>query len=123
MHEASLAQGLLRVALDSLHGYQIAHPEAPAGRITSLKVSLGLLSCVEVTTFEGCFELLAEGTELQGAKLKVLREPLDCECRDCHASFTLTEKRFRCPVCQSFNLLPHGGHDLTLLSLEVEKKD
>ncbi|MDO5535921.1 MAG: hydrogenase maturation nickel metallochaperone HypA [Desulfovibrionaceae bacterium] len=123
MHEASLAQGLLRIALETVRGYNGSHPDAPAGRIKSLKVGLGLLSCVEVTTFAGCFELLAEGTEAEGALLEVEREPLTCDCHDCHASFTLTSRSFHCPHCRSSNLSPHGGHGLTLLSLEVEQKD
>lgn len=123
MHEASLAQGLLKTALDAVESYNKDHPEAQAGHITGIKVGLGLLSCVEISTFSGCFELLCEGTKAEGCKLDVEREPLPCECRDCKASFTLTERTFRCPVCQSVNLIPHGGHGLTLLSLKVDQKD
>lgn len=123
MHEASLAQGLLKTALDAVKSYNSGHPDKPAARIKGLKVGLGLLSCVEISTFTGCFELLCEGTAAEGAKLVVEREPLSCECCDCKAEFTLTERKFQCPVCSSGNLTPHGGHGLTLLSLEVEQKD
>lgn len=123
MHEASLAQGLLRVAQESVRSWNARHPEAPAGRVTSLKVGLGLLSCVEVTTFRGCFELLAEGSDLNGARLEVERTPLGCNCQDCLGSFSLTERHFVCPHCGSRNISFSGGHGLTLLSLEVEKKD
>ena len=76
MHEASLAQGLLRVTLESVSAYNQEHPETRAGRITSLRLGLGLLSCVEITTFTGCFELLAEGTPAEGARLDIaLRTP------------------------------------------------
>ncbi len=123
MHEASLAQGLLRTALDAVRGYNAANPDRPAGHVTAIRVSLGLLSCVEATTFTGCFELLSEGTEAEGAALVVEREPLACDCQDCGARFTLTRKDFRCPECGGSSLHPHGGHGLTLLSLEVEEKD
>lgn len=123
MHEASLAQGLLKTALEAVESYNKEHPDTQAGHITSIKVGLGLLSCVEVSTFSGCFELLCEGTKAEGAELVVEREPLSCDCRDCKASFMLTERTFRCPACQSVNLIPHGGHGLTLLSLKVDQKD
>lgn len=120
MHEASLAQGLLKVALESVSSYNEAHSEAPAGRITSLRLGLGLLSCVEVTTFTGCFELLAEGTSAEGARLDIVREALPCVCGDCTASFSLEQRHFVCPVCGSQNISFSGGHGLTLLGLEVE---
>ncbi len=123
MHEASLAQGLLRTALDAVRVHNSAHPEKPAGRITSIRVSVGLLSCVEISTFTACFELLCEGTQAADARLVVDIEPLTCDCRDCGARLSLTSRRFCCPHCQSLNLTPHGGHGLTLLSLDVEQKD
>lgn len=121
MHEASLAQGLLKITLDSVRSYNAEHPEAPAGRITALRLGLGLLSCVEATTFTGCFELLAEGSEAEGARLDIVREPLDCTCEDCGARFSLSRRHFVCPSCHGTHLSFSGGHGLTLLSMEVEK--
>lgn len=123
MHEASLAQGLLRVALESVSAYNREHPEALAGRITSLKLGLGLLSCVETTTFSGCFELLAEGTPAEGARLDIEREPLPCVCGTCNTHFELVQRKFVCPNCGSQDISFTGGHGLTLLGLEVENSN
>ena len=123
MHEASLAQGLLNLITDSVRQYNEAHPEKPAGRITALRLGLGPLSCVETETFKGCFELLAEGTEAEGAKLDMEIVPVPCRCDSCGESFLLEKKIFRCPRCGSDQLSVPGGHGLTLLSLEVENKD
>ena len=119
MHEASLVQSLLALVDHGLSSWNGAHPESRAGRITGLHLRLGLLSCVEEETFRSCFELMAEGTVAQGARLDIRREPLPCTCRDCQASFTLTERRFVCPSCQGRNLDCAGGHELTLLDIEA----
>ena len=121
MHEASLAEGLLKLTCDSVDGYNATHPEAPVRRVSSLTLGLGLLSCVEIETFSGCFELLAEGTIAEGARLDISIEPLPCECRSCGAKFTLEKRRFQCPSCGAGQLSFTGGHGLTLLSLETER--
>jgi len=123
MHEASLAEGLLRLVCESVRSYNAEHPGQPAGRVAGLKLGLGLLSCVEIETFKGCFSLLAEGTEAEGAWLDVEIQPLSCSCEDCGARFTLTRRRFVCPRCGGVSLSAAGGHELVLLSLEAEKKD
>ena len=123
MHEASLAEGLLKIAVQSIEDYNTAHPGEPACCIASLRLGLGLLSCVEIETFKGCFELLAEGTVAEGARLDMQIQPLDCRCEDCGATFALTKRHFACPQCGGDRLTFTGGHGLVLLSLEAGKKD
>lgn len=109
--------------MDSVANYAKEHPEAPIGHITGMSLSLGLLSCIEIETFKGCFAILAEGTPTEGATLDMKVEPLPCTCNDCGASFELTKRHFVCPQCGARSLLFTGGHGLTLTSLEVGKKD
>jgi len=123
VHEASLAEGLLKLVCESVRSHNAEHPDQPAGRVASLKLGLGLLSCVEIETFKGCFSLLAEGTEAEGAKLDIELTPLPCSCEDCGARFTLTRRRFVCSQCGGVSLSAKGGHELVLLSLEAEQKD
>lgn len=92
MHEASLAQGLLNLITDSVCQYNAAHPEKPAGRVTSLRLGLGPLSCVETETFKGCFELLSEGSVAEGAKLDMEIIPVSCTCVSCGEHFLLRKK-------------------------------
>ena len=94
MHEASLAQGLLRVTLESVSAYNQEHPETRA--------------------------LRAEGTPAEGARLDIEREPLPCMCSSCNTHFELVHRKFVCPHCGSQNISFTGGHGLTLLGLEVE---
>ena len=59
MHEASLVQGLLKIALKTVEEHNAAHPEQRVRRIRSITCELGLISCVEPQTLKGCFEIFA----------------------------------------------------------------
>ncbi len=123
MHEASLVQGLLSLALESRRNYNEMNPDKAAGVIKEIKCSYGLLACFEPEALRLCFELFAENTAAEKADLILKPEPLPCHCAQCGADFELTEKRFICPRCQSGNLLFEGGGGLTLQSINVESEE
>lgn len=68
MHEATLVQGLLDMAIKAVNRHNTANPESPVVRIEEFQCELGLLACVEAQTLTACFELLAEGTLAEGGK-------------------------------------------------------
>lgn len=120
MHEASLVEGILRVALDSLRDFEAANAtEAPA-RIREIVCEAGLLACVEEATLSACFELYAEGTPAEGALLTVRRAPLECVCQECGNHFSLESRHFFCPRCQSGKIQLQGGSGLSIISINVE---
>ncbi|RRD72159.1 MULTISPECIES: hydrogenase maturation nickel metallochaperone HypA [unclassified Desulfovibrio] len=123
MHEATLAQSLLGMALKAVREHNAARPHAPAIRIREIRCELGLLACVEAQALSACFELLAEGTEAEGARLVLRTAPLDCSCRDCGYRFALTRRHFACSACGGENIHFTGGHGLTLLALEVASEE
>ncbi|MBE6441209.1 MAG: hydrogenase maturation nickel metallochaperone HypA [Desulfovibrio desulfuricans] len=123
MHEASLAQGLLHTAAKAVEEYNTAHPQAMVRRIAELRCELGLISCVEPKTLTACFELLAEGTVAEGARLTLDIAPLACRCTGCGHAFTLTQRHFVCPQCGDENIHFNGGHGLTLMALHVASED
>lgn len=123
MHEASLAQGLLQTALKAVEDYNASHPTAPVRHIAELRCELGLISCVEPQTLLACFELLAEGTPAEGAKLTLDTAPLACRCARCGHAFTLTRRHFVCPQCGDENIHFNGGHGMTLMALHVASED
>ncbi|MDR2820360.1 MAG: hydrogenase maturation nickel metallochaperone HypA [Desulfovibrio sp.] len=120
MHEASLVQGLLNVALTAVDEHNASSPQKKATRIQEIVCDLGLIACVEPQTLTGCFELFAEGTLARGATLTLRTAPLDCECTACGHVFSLTRRHFVCPRCGAGELHFNGGHGLTLMSVHVE---
>lgn len=123
MHEASLVQGLLDLALKAVHEHNDAHPERRIARIEELVCEMGLIACVEERTLRACFELFAEGTEAEGATLTLTTAPLACRCEDCGQDFELRHRHFVCPLCGGENIHFSGGHGLTLQSLRVDTEE
>ena len=103
MHEASLVQGLLDMALKAVEEHNAAHPDNRALRIQEITCELGLIACVEAQTLTACFELFAEGTLAEGATLTLNTAPLACRCENCGHAFSLAQRRFVCPACGSSN--------------------
>lgn len=123
MHEASLVQGLLKVALKAVDDHNAAHPGQRIRRIRSITCELGLISCVEPRTLTGCFEILAQGGMAEGAELILRTAPLPCRCADCGHAFELHRRHFVCPHCGSDAIRFTGGHGLVMTGLEVEPEE
>lgn len=123
MHEASLVQGILNLALESWRNYNELNPDLPAGRIKRISLSYGLLACFEAETLRACFELFAENTIAEKAELQLSCEALASQCENCGHKFELTKRHFVCPVCGSEQISFKGGNGLTLQSIEVENEE
>ncbi|GFH62942.1 MAG: H+-translocating [NiFe] hydrogenase complex, nickel insertion protein HypA [Candidatus Desulfovibrio kirbyi] len=122
MHEASLVQELLRIALGAVDTHNADNPANRAVRIQEIVCDIGLIASVEPQTLTGCFELFAEGTLAEGATLTLNTVPLDCECTACGHTFSLTQRSFVCRRCGAGELHFSGGHGLSLTSLRVEEE-
>ncbi|MCR5813525.1 MAG: hydrogenase maturation nickel metallochaperone HypA [Desulfovibrio sp.] len=124
MHEASLVQGLLDLVERTVEDHNAkAKDETIIRHVEEIICELGLFSCVEPQTLASCFELLAENTLADGAKLTVRKAPLSCRCEDCGTNFTVTERQFHCPACGGENIHFDGGHGLMLISLRVDTEE
>lgn len=90
-----------------------------AARIVGVRLGVGVFTAVESHTLAACFELLAEGTVAEGAKLTVDLLPAAAACRECGHEFALSSPRQACPVCGSAALDSTGGRDFLLTGLEA----
>lgn len=120
MHEASLAQGLLRLVEETITQYVQANPGKPRPQIKKIICESGLLACFEPVALSECFEILTEGTPLATAKLIVEIAPLKCQCAQCGKTFTLRERKFHCPGCGGDQIKFKGGNGLVLKSICAE---
>ena len=116
MHEATLVSGLLRMAEEEArkHG---------ARRIVAVRLELGLLACVEQQTLRGCFDIFAEGTMAEGARLEIQIAPLPCRCSACGEEFLLESRHFVCPACGAESVGFSGGHGCKMVAIEVESQE
>lgn len=120
MHEASLAQGLLNLALGALADYNASQPLKTAGKIKQIICGAGLIAGFEERTLIDCFGMFAEETPAEGSELIIKTIPLDCECRQCGKKFQLKQRHFVCPYCQNPQINFNGGNGLILQAINVD---
>jgi hydrogenase nickel incorporation protein HypA/HybF len=113
VHELSVAVSLVEMASEKA---------ASLGdvRVEALHVRLGPLSGVVKESLLFCFDVAAEGTAVEGARLEIEEVPLTGFCPRCGAEREVAAAwSLGCPVCDTpVRLL--NGRELELAALEVE---
>lgn len=110
MHEFSIANALLQIALRNADGCRVARVE----------VSVGHLRQVVPDTLAFAFELCARGTAAEGAELVLSEIPAGGRCAACGAQTALSGFPWACGVCGGADLELTGGEELQVESLELE---
>jgi hydrogenase nickel incorporation protein HypA/HybF len=108
MHELSITQSIVDAAC-----------EHAAGRpVRSIRVRAGMLTAVVADSMRFCFDLVTEGTELEGARLDLEQPSGRARCRTCAIEFELPDLILLCP-CGSADVQVIAGRELELVSMEV----
>ncbi|SDM82201.1 hydrogenase maturation nickel metallochaperone HypA [Allokutzneria albata] len=109
MHELSITQSIVEAIVERMGGT----------RISAVRLEIGKLSGVLVDSVRFCFDLVAEGTTVQGARL-VIDEPAGgARCRDCTEEFDVEDPIVLCPACGSADAEVLSGRELRIKSVEV----
>ncbi|VBB43866.1 putative hydrogenase nickel incorporation protein HypA 2 [uncultured Desulfatiglans sp.] len=115
MHEMSIAQGLIDILHEEMSKYR-------AERLRRVKVRIGELSGVVPEALSFCFNVIVEGTELDGARLELERVPLEGRCRACGACFRIRNYAFQCPECGDASIEIVSGRELSIVEMEVDEE-
>ena len=110
MHELSIAQAVVRIAGE----------HAAGRRVSAVCVKVGHLRQVVPSALEFAFELLVDGTELEGAELQIESVPAAGVCRDCGAATRLPAFPVRCARCGAPNVEITEGEELLVDSLVLD---
>jgi hydrogenase nickel incorporation protein HypA/HybF len=113
MHELSITQSLLEIALR--HAEQ-----ADARRITRLNLVIGELTSIVDDSVQFYWDFVSRDTIAAGAELHFERVPGVLRCLGCGHNFPLNGRDFTCPACSERQVVPAGGDDFRLESIEVE---
>jgi hydrogenase nickel incorporation protein HypA/HybF len=108
MHELSITQSVVTAVC--------AH--AGESRVTCVRVRVGKLCGVVPDAMRFCFDLVTEGTVLDGAELVIDEPPGQARCRSCGARFELADLILLCP-CGSADVEIIAGRELMVQSIEV----
>ena len=101
MHEAALAESILKIAFDTAE-------KNSAKKITAVGLKLGDMAGVEVEALKLSFNVLTKDTIAQGAELKINRVPISAECNKCGKIFQVPHYNFFCPECDGVLILKSG---------------
>ena len=114
MHELSLTQGILEIALD----YAARNH---ATKILEIHLQIGEISDLEEEWFQRYFDFVSKGTIAEGAKLHVFRVPARIQCHLCSFIFPLDKFTWntQCPSCQSKETRIVSGREFRVEFLEV----
>jgi len=113
MHEVSIAEGLLEIAIDSCtkQGYK---------GIESIKVKIGKASGVVPDSLQFVFEALKAETIAEKAVLIITEIPVGGFCESCKRNFTVEESYvISCPLCGKTSFRLETGRELNVDEMEV----
>jgi hydrogenase nickel incorporation protein HypA/HybF len=113
MHEMSIAQSLVDILQEEMatHG---------AATLRSVRLSIGEMSAIVPESLSFCFEIIVQGTPLEGAKLLMDRIPLKGHCPSCEKIFEIKDFVFVCPACGNTAIETIEGQELSIVEMEVE---
>jgi hydrogenase nickel incorporation protein HypA/HybF len=111
VHELSLAEAVVDIA--ARHA---------AGRpVRTVEVRVGALRQVVPAALTFAFDLLIDGTALQGAQLAIEEVPARGRCRGCANATTVRSFPLQCSACGGFDLEVIAGEELVVEALELEE--
>jgi hydrogenase nickel incorporation protein HypA/HybF len=110
VHELSLADAIVTIARDHARGR----------RVTKVEVKVGHLRQVVPDALEFAFELVARGTEVEGATLETEQIPARVDCARCGSETRADGFPLVCRSCGNVDVDIVAGNELFVESLELE---
>jgi hydrogenase nickel incorporation protein HypA/HybF len=111
MHELSIATALVA----------IAERHAAGRRVSRVDVRVGHLRQVVPSALEFAFELVTNGTSLQGAELVIDPVPVVVRCETCAAQTEQEAFPFACTACGAWDVEVVQGEELLVDSIDLEE--
>lgn len=108
MHELAIAQSVVDAVLEQTQGR----------RVLAVRLSVGRLAGVVADALEFSFDLVAQGTDLEGARLEIDQPEGLLHCRSCQADVPRADLILLCE-CGSADVEVRAGRELMLTSVEV----
>jgi hydrogenase nickel incorporation protein HypA/HybF len=114
MHELSLVNSLLEIVDDYARRESFI-------KVNCLHLSMGRLSCVDRASLQFAFDVQAQGTKSEGARLAIEVLPAVVYCFACGGETRQDRFEPACPKCGSSQVTLTGGtEELRLIDMDVE---
>ena len=113
MHELALAEAVVAIASRHAQGRKVYRVELKVWRLRQVVPS----------ALEFAFELLADGTALEGAELVIEDVPARAHCLACGAETAMSGFPLRCASCGGIDVEIVAGEELLVDALELEEAE
>ncbi len=111
MHELSIAESIVNIALRHADGRPVSKVELEVGHLRQVVPS----------ALQFAFELLSNGTVLEGSELAIEDVPARGRCRACAVETTMRAFPLQCGSCGGLDLEIVAGDELLVTALELEE--
>jgi hydrogenase nickel incorporation protein HypA/HybF len=92
-----------------------------ASRVRDVHLVVGELSGAADECVSMYFEILAEGTIAEGARLHFRRIPLEFDCLECAARFAPHRDGYTCTRCGSMQVRVAAGEELRVEAIDIDE--
>jgi hydrogenase nickel incorporation protein HypA/HybF len=113
MHEFSIAQNIVDIIQDQMKIHQLS-------RVENVRLRVGALRSVQIDSLCFSFNLLTDGSPLEGARLEVEEVPLKGRCVACGQQVTMESWLDNCSLCGGPRLEIVSGKELDVMAIEGE---
>lgn len=114
MHELSITQSILNIALDSAE-------KAKAKKINKIKIAVGEMTGYLPSCVQDYFDIISKGTIAENAELEFMKIPPLAKCLDCEKETSLDGFKFVCTHCGGQNLKLIHGREFLVESIDIEE--
>jgi hydrogenase nickel incorporation protein HypA/HybF len=115
MHELSIAQSILEIALTN------ARAEG-ATRILNIRVVVGALTTYVNESLQLCWDFVTEGTLAAGSSIELIRTPGLVQCLNCFTRFSTMDTDFRCPQCGGLWRHALAGEECYVDAIDIDEE-
>jgi hydrogenase nickel incorporation protein HypA/HybF len=110
MHELGITQNIVAIVAEHAQGVKVKR----------VLLEIGQLSAIMPDAIRFCFDICAQGTVLEGARLEILETPGLAKCRKCSTKIPL-QQPFGVCECGSSQLDLIAGQELKIKEIEIEE--
>lgn len=108
MHELGITRNIVSIVSEQAQG----------ANVTDVTVEIGKLSGIVPDAVRFCFEIVRQGTPLEGATLHIREVPGQASCHTCGMTFPLEEVYHSCP-CGSQHITCVSGEELNIKDMVI----
>jgi hydrogenase nickel incorporation protein HypA/HybF len=113
MHEMALTESLIELIEEEGHKQGFA-------RVSVVRLEIGVLGHVDPEAIRFCFDAVARGAIVEGARLEIINVPGEGWCFDCGKRVPMMERFGSCPECGRYQVQVTAGDDMRVKELEVD---